>query len=402
MTKIGMNKMTKLLVLMGLALFAAPNLAATREQDPAYSGDLSAQQIQAMTSFIAYRESARKRRLNALKISTPNGIEVREQVEINGLEHAILARGTDKNNPLLLYLHGGPGAVTMPFAYAMSPEWEQQFIMVHWDQRGTGKTRCANPHYRPQEATFEDFFSDTVKMVNYLIRRFDKQKIIVVGHSWGSLLGAHLAKKHPELLYAYVGTGQMTNTIESETLGYEFALEKARGKNDSKALEALESIAPYPPTSPVETKELQRKISTQRGHLQKFGGALKFDYMERIYYAFFNSPEYSLCDWMGFINTQLGGEPYPHRDLTGSFLQQEAGIANFDADLGFKFDIPIFFFLGRDDYQTSTIVAERYFERIDAPSKKLLIFEKSAHAPPFTEEKVFIKALVEHVRGLAL
>ncbi len=163
----------------------------------------------------------------------------------------------------------------------------------------------------------------------------------------------------------------------------------------------LDRYAPYP-AHDVPRDELQRKVSAQRGYLQKYGGALQFDYMAEVYPAIIQSPDYSMCDWMGFINTQLGGQPYPHRELTGLLIQKEAGIANFDQDLGFDFNVPIFFFLGALDYQTSTVVATRYFANIKAPYKKLLIFEKSGHAPSFTEEEKFIAGLVKHVQPLAI
>jgi len=394
-----------LLILLGLYSVLASQQAFSEEETTANTvifSDMDALEQSASDSFLEYMRSSKLSAAKSRKIKTANGIDVIESVHINGLEQSLMIRGKDKSNPVLLYLHGGPGAVTMPMAYAMSPRWEEEFVMVHWDQRGTGKTRCANPDYDPRTASFKDFYKDTVEVVNYLRERLGKDKIIVLGHSWGTLIGTHLAKNKPELLYAYVGTGQMTNTIESETLGYEFVLTEARNRKDEKGIELLESIAPYPPAEKVTRDELQRKISTQRKYLQKYGGALQFSYMDKIYRAFFESPDYSICDWMGYIDTHLGGKPYPHRELTGLFLQKEAGIANFDQDLGFDFTVPIFFFLGALDYQTSTIVATRYFEKIRAPRKKLVIFENSGHAPSFVEEEEFISALVNHVRPLAL
>ena len=362
---------------------------------------LRAEERSAMEAFILHRDKKRDEYAQARAITTPNGIDVIESTEINGLKQWVKIRGNNKDNPVLLYLHGGPGSASMPFSYSMSSDWEKDFTIVHWDQRGTGKTRCSNPEYDPKTATFHDFYADTVAVINFLKDRLNKEKIIVLGHSWGTLLGTHLAKKNPELIHAYVGTGQMTNTIESETRGYEFALEQAQKHNDTEAVEKLKSIAPYPPNEKVATAELQRKVSTQRKYLQKYGGAVQGSYMEKIYEAFFKSPDYSICDWMGFIDTQLGGTPYPHRDLTGMFLQKEAGLANFDQDLGFDFSVPIFFFLGALDYQTSTTVATQYFDKITAPHKELVIFEKSGHAPPSTEEKKFVDNLVNLVRPYA-
>ncbi len=394
-----------ILLILGVALlpYISPVLFAVEAvAEPQMNTDQKNMEKTATASFVKYLKKRKTSIAKARKISSTNGIEELESVKVNGLEQWLSIRGSDKNNPVLLYVHGGPGATSMPFAYEMSPDWEKNFIMVHWDQRGTGKTRCSNPDYDPREAKFDDFYADMIDIINYLRTRLNKDKVIILGHSWGTLLGTHLAKKNPELLHAYVGTGQMTNIYESEVLGYEFALKEAMRHNDTVGVARLKSIAPYPATGDVETKELQRRVSTQRRYLQKYGGALQINYMDKIYKAFFNSPDYSMCDWMGLINTQLGGAPYPHRDLNGSFVKKETGLANFDQDLGFDFKVPIFFFLGALDHQTSTIVATRYFNKINAPLKKLVIFEKSGHAPPAMEEDKFIDALVRHVRPLAL
>ena len=121
---------------------------------------------QAIKEFLEFRKGIQSGILEAKKIDTPNGIDVMESVRINGLDQWLQIRGYDRDNPVLLYLHGGPGSVIMPFSYMFVPDWEKNFTVVNWDQRGTGKTRCANPDYDPVEATFEDFFTDTVGDIN--------------------------------------------------------------------------------------------------------------------------------------------------------------------------------------------------------------------------------------------
>ena len=331
----------------------------------------------------------------AKKIEAPNGIDVMESVEINGLEQWLSIRGTDKDNPVLLYLHGGPGSVVMPFAHLLPPQWEENFVLVHWDQRGTGKTRCANPDYDPVEATFEDFFDDTVKVVNHLRERLNQDKIFVLGHSWGTFLGMHLAKKYPELIHAYVGTGQVTNTWEAEKSSYAFVLREAKKRGDTEALAALEALAPYP-----DLERNPEKMDVQRYYVQEYGGSLLgFDYFQITQQAFFTSPYYSVCDWMGFFKTTFYGDN-PHASITRQLLDPNSPIGNLEL-LGYEYEVPIFFFLGAQDQHTSTEIASEFFQHVVAPHKKLLLFEGAAHAAPMSKAEEFADALVRHVRPIA-
>ncbi len=350
---------------------------------------------QAIKAFLEFRSGIQASVLAAKKIDAPNGIDTLEAVRINDLDQWLQIRGHDKDNPVLLYLHGGPGSVIMPFSYMFLPDWEKNFTVVNWDQRGTGKTRCANPDYDPSEATFEDFFSDTVKVVNYLRKRLSKDKIIVFGHSWGTFLGMHLAKRHPELLHAYVGTGQVTNTWKAEISSYAFALREAKARGDDEGLAILEALAPFP-----DLEKHAEKIGIQRHYVQKYGGSLRgIDYFQITQQAFFESPYYSVCDWMGFFNTTFSGDS-PHRQLTMRLLDPNLPIGNLEL-LGYDYTIPMFFFLGALDEHASTTVASKFFEKIQAPHKKLLLFDKSAHAPTMTQPQEFIDALVKYVRPIA-
>jgi len=349
-------------------------------------------QSQAIQEFLHIRDSMTDATAKKRKIDAPNGIDVLEAVQIGGLEQWISVRSYDIDNPILLYLHGGPGATVLPFSYLMDESWEKNFVMVQWDQRGTGKTRCANPHYDPALATFEEFFADTIEMVNYLRQRLDKDKVFVLGHSWGSVLGLHLAKKHPELLYAYVGTGQVVDTWEQEKAGYEFVVTEAEKRGDEEAITALTAIAPYP-----SVENFEKKIGIQRKYMQEFGGSLRIDYFTFISKAFFESPDYSICDWVGFLKTNFED---PHRAIVLRMLPANSDIGNFNL-YGYKYDVPIFFFLGDLDRHTSTAVARQFFNKIDAPLKKLLTLDNAGHAAPYENEEKFVEALTKYVRPLA-
>ena len=353
------------------------------------------EKARAIEEFLEFRSGIQAGVQAAKKIDTPNGIDVMESVHINGIDQWLQIRGFDKDNPVLLYLHGGPGAVIMPFSYMFLPDWEKNFTLVNWDQRGTGKTRCANPDYDPSDATFADFFSDTFEVVNYLRKRLNKDKIIIFGHSWGTFLGLHFARRHPGLIHAYVGTGQVTNTWQGEISSYAFVLREAKARGDDEGLAALEALAPYP-----DLENHAEKIGIQRHYVQKYGGSLiGIDYFQITQRAFFESPYYSICDWMGFFKTTFTTNS-PHRKLSMQLLDPKSPIGNFDL-VGYDYEVPIFFFLGALDQHASTEVASEYFAKIEAPYKKLLLFDKSAHAATMTQPQQFIDALVKHVRPLA-
>src|SRR5271154_867038 len=183
---------------------------------------------------------------NARKIVTPNGIARLEKVRIGGIEQWVSIRGADKCNPVLLLIHGGPGYVAMPMSWWFTHGWEEYFTVVQWDQRGAGKTFLLNdPATIGATMTLPRMVADTEEMTTWIRKELGKQKIFVIGHSWGSYLGLELAKRHPESLYAYIGVGQLADGPESERRGWAFAIDAARQARNSGAVQQLESIAPY-------------------------------------------------------------------------------------------------------------------------------------------------------------
>ena len=137
------------------------------------------------------------------KIVSPNGVDELLPLQINGSTQWVSIRGKDRRNPIILFLHGGPGSPTMPADYTFQTPWEDYFTVVQWDQRGTGKTYAANdPNMLASTMTITQMTSDTEEVVQYLLKTFSKRKIFLLGHSWGSVLGLAVAQRHPEWLHA--------------------------------------------------------------------------------------------------------------------------------------------------------------------------------------------------------
>ena len=336
------------------------------------------------------RQDARDIIAASRKIVSPHGIETMTQIPIDGTQQWISVRGHDSRNPILLFLHGGPASPDMPLSWTFQTPWEDYFTVVQWDQRGAGKTYAANdPEKVAAGMTIKQMTADANEVVEYLRRTYHKQKIFLLGHSWGSALGVRVAQEHPEWFYAYIGVGQVANTRESEAVGYRFAVEQARAHDNQEALRELAALAPYP--APGKPLDLQT-ISKQRKWLEYYGGLswghTSFDYdaeTEKL------APEYSDADLKAIDDGSL----FSMRYLLGPFTDVDFGKIT-------HFDLPVLFFLGRHDYSVSHEVAARWFATLHAPSKKLVWFEDSAHMVMQEQPGRFLKHLVDDARPYAV
>jgi proline iminopeptidase len=218
---------------------ACAGSAAASDADPATAGDHPADAMTRarVTGIIAANQ----------KIVSPNGIQEQLKLHIDGIDQWVTIRGRDLRNPILLILHGGPASPDMPLAWTFQSSWEDYFTVVEWDQRGTGKTYASNTEAQMAPGmTIDGMTNDAAQVVDYLRKRFHKDKIFVMGHSWGSVLGVNLAQRHPDWLYAYISVGQIVNMLQNEEDGYAFALREAKAHGNADAIKELESIAPYP------------------------------------------------------------------------------------------------------------------------------------------------------------
>ena len=276
----------------------------------------------------------------------------------------------------------------MPEDYTFQTPWEDYFTVVQWDQRGAGKTYASNdPKALTATMTIAQMTRDTEEVVQYLLRTSGKQKLFLLGHSWGSVLGLAVAQRHPEWLYAYLGVGQMINAQRSEDEGYRFALEGARSHHNAEAEKELASIAPYPGTEELTFA----RIGVQRKWLMYFGG-LTYGRTDFAYdgNAWSLSPDYTEKD----LELVDEGSLY---SLTYLLAALEA--LNYENVATFK--CPLFLFEGRHDYATSHTLAAKWFSHVDAPSKKFVWFENSAHMVMQEESGRFLYHLITDLRPIA-
>jgi len=322
------------------------------------------------------------------RIPAPPGIEEARAVRIGGIDQWISVRGRDRRNPILLFIHGGPASTEMPVSWLYQSAWEDYFTVVQWDQRGAGKTYVANdPAVVEPTISKERMVADAEELVAWLRATYGKRRIFVMGHSWGSLVGLEVARRHPDWLHAYIGMGQMIYGRDNERLGYEWALQQARADHNDRAVAQLRALAPYPRADGTVTVD---QILVQREWVIHYGGLTwgrpDFDYAQD---AAKLSPDYSRRE----LNPENGiGESLP-RLLPAMVGYDVRGVT--------RMDCPVFIFAGRHDYETPSALATAWLAALQAPRKGLVEFENSAHMMELEEPGKVLVHLVNDVRPIA-
>jgi pimeloyl-ACP methyl ester carboxylesterase len=303
----------------------------------------------------------------------PNGLAVLEPVPVNGTQQWVLIRSEDIANPVVLFVHGGPGTSQLTLIRKNTRPLEKSFTVVNWDQRGAAKSFAAGRDRASM--TMHQFVEDVIDLSAYLTTRFRQQRIVLVGHSWGSAIGMLAVRRRPDLFSAYVGIGQVSRMAEGELLSYNWTLAQARRAADKSSLRRLTEIGPPPYTG----TDWRSRFMTERRILGKYGGEFHGSRTGAFGVVLNNlvfSREYTLLDRLNFFRGifQSVDALYPELARTDLFVEApEVGI-------------PVYFCLGRHDYEVPSVLSAKYFGVLKAPRKQLVWFEQSAHMPN-TEEK---------------
>jgi pimeloyl-ACP methyl ester carboxylesterase len=356
------------------AMLAVPIFA---QDAPAHSAqdEAEARKLEAVMAFV------RNRNAHDYAITTPNGIDEGKYVAIGGIEQWITIRGEDRNNPVVLVLHGGPGDATNPWGYAGFRSWLKVFTVVQWDQRGAGRTFGKNGPSLAPTITIERMARDGIELAEWLQKTLQKNKIIIVGHSWGSILGVFMAKARPDLFYAFVGTGQVADPARNYAVAYEDLLKKAEHVDESTAIRELKEIG-RPPYSDGRGYRIQRKWSNL------FEGADAF--LSSMLGFALTAPGYSARD----INDWLDGQ-----SLSAERLVPQTSLLAATA-LGGDFSVPVFVIQGAEDFTTPTSLARSFVNSIRAPRKAFVPIDGGGHFAVFMKPDAFLNELVARVRPL--
>lgn len=310
-----------------------------------------------------------------------------EKVNLGGQEQWILLRGEKATNPIILFLHGGPGTSDMGLLRRYMSGLEKHFIVVSWDQRGAGKSFHANKPVSMMNVN--QFINDACELTKILCSRFNQKKIFLAGHSWGSVLGVLTAQKQPEFYHAFIGIGQTVNMAENEKLSYEWTLEQAKKENNIKDIQKLSEIG-HPPY----TGNWKKKFMTERRYLAKYGGEVYNNSKGAfpvVLKSLLRSSEYTLADKINFFRGIFKTVGLVFPELMKINLITIAP----------SLQIPVYFLLGRHDYEAPSSIAEKYFNVLKAPLKELIWFENSAHMPNIEENKKFTDLLIGRVLNSA-
>lgn len=309
-------------------------------------------------------------------------VDFKKKIPVNGAMQKIHVISNDISLPVLLFLHGGPGVVNRHSVIADNKDLLDSFTIATWDQRGTGGSYKGVDH---NALTIDQLVEDANGVVNFLCEEFNKEKIFVIGGSWGSLLGIRLAYAHPEHLAAFVGFGQFVDGAKNENISYQFTLDQAKAAGDEETVRKLESVGP--PIKGVYKGGFDGMM-VQRNAMMKYGGYSKSE-GKRSYYDSFVKPmllsgEYSLSDLLGII--------FGYKKVLKVMWPE---IGQEDLTKYTEFSVPIYVFDGRLDMNTPAELVEDWFAKIYAPHKELIWFENSGHNPMGDEPERFKKLLKE-------
>lgn len=323
---------------------------------------------------------------NSTRIETSNGISSLEEITLGDLKQWIFIRGTDQNNPVLLFLHGGPGAPLLGMSSSRKYDAEliKHFTVVHWDQRGAGKS--FNRDIPVDSMTLDRFVEDCNELLDYLRNRFHTQKVFIVAHSGGTVIGIKTAYRYPEKIHAYVGVAQVINEYEQQKVSYDFLVEEAEKSGDVGRQNAIKAIGPPPYESPKKFLEMEGRI----GHYGGFLHSKSMKDMIILVLNFLTSPEYSLSEGIRTLRNK-------GFDFTINAMWEELKNINLTKEIQ-SIKVPIYFFEGKYDVTTPTVVVEKFYDNLDAEKgKKLSIFENSGHMPMMEEKERYEELLINVV-----
>jgi pimeloyl-ACP methyl ester carboxylesterase len=322
------------------------------------------------------------------RIVAPTGVQETYKTKIGGIDQWLSVRGQDRRNPILLFVHGGPASPLMPTMWQFQRPIEEYFTVVNWDQRGAGKTfRETDPSAISGTIHIPRYVDDAIEVAEHVRTRYGARKLILMGHSWGTVVGMGAALKRPDLFHAYVGIGQNINTRENERISFEYGLAQAKAHGNAEAVKELESIAPYPGDRPI-TRE---RIVIARKWPQFYGGLSAFRAESPYFFdASLLSPEYEAADRAAIDE----GNVFTLGRILPEFLEVDfTGVK--------RFPVPVVMFMGRHDYTTPSEPTAKWLDAVEAPSKQAVWFERSSHMIPWEEPGKMLLSLMKFVRPLA-
>ena len=340
----------------------------------------------AVSGLLVWRKLLQRRLLALTPIDPDQGVQDLHHVEIGGITQAISVRGHDRDAPLLLYLHGGPGEPFLASVRVYLPELEHVYTVAYWAQRGTaGSFRRPFPS---ETMTVEQMFADTHAVVEWLCEHYGREKLVLMAGSWGTVLGAVTAARYPERFLAYIARSQCVDLGEADAFAARWALERATENGDDAVVRRIQRVAASGQPTALQGFRIAADIARYGGYAEKGARANGPNLPVSILGQLWGCPELSLADLLHALTNPLF-----------------AAIRLWGPTQGFKVDelaprieVPVYLLQGRDDIVAPTFLVERYFEALEAPAgKRLVIFENSQHLAHLTEREAYLSWLLERI-----
>lgn len=308
---------------------------------------------------------------------TAQNIAVNEEkfVPVGGMEQWVTPKGEDASKPVILFLHGGPGSTMSQYDETIYGHWKMDFILINWDQRGAGRTFGRNApaidsegYWIENPLTVGQMVNDGIELTEYLIKHLGKRKIILIGTSWGSILGTKMALKRPDLFYAYIGHAQFVSFSENLKVAYQKVYKMAKSAGDDEEVGKLESFGNPPYNNARNSGQFLRIVKKY----ERENSTPAPDSWWKL------APPYN--------NEKDGKDRYEGDDY--SFIHfvghEKLGIKSMVADIdftktGLQFEIPVYLIQGREDILTSMEVNKPYSDLIQAPKKQYFLLPGAGH-----------------------
>jgi pimeloyl-ACP methyl ester carboxylesterase len=303
---------------------------------------------------------------------------------VDGARLFLMTRGADRRAPVLLWLHGGPGGAERPLFRYFNGDLEDRFVVVYWDQRGAG--RSFDPKADPHRLSVARHLADLDAVVRHLRSSLGREKIVLIGHSWGAALGLLYVHAHPDAVSAFIGVNPLVSMRAAQQAQYDFVLAEASRRKDDDALERLRKIGPPPHASAARSMEMEALAD-------RYGGVVHRD-PHKMWVVLRGIFAGVVTPWE--IPRLLRANDVSLEAMNGELLGLDLARSVPGVD------VPVFFFLGRYDRHIEAAVAAAYLEALRAPVKRLSWFENSAHNVPFEEPGRFDAEVESALRSLGI
>ncbi len=332
---------------------------------------------------IIFRIPNRRKHTKKLLLDTNQSINEMKTVPIGGINQWVSIRGKNRENPALLFIHGGPASTYSIFSPLLQP-WEKSFTMIQWDQRGAGKTFRENGIEGSGKITIDRLVKDGIALTEWICQTLEQKKIILVGSSVGSLIATLMVKERPDLFHAYIGTDQ--NTADPKHIGYQLSIAALEQISHQKGIEFLQEIGPDPAKWTLKEYDKRNQIVVKAiRHVPNM-------IMDLMLPSMLSSPLHRLRDLVDIFQ----GMRFSSEALFEELMQ-------FDYErLGITFELPFFILQGDQDIITPFECAEDFFVKIEAPYKQLVTIKNAGHLACFARPEQFFEELESKVLPLVL